>query len=203
MKGGLAVAMVALAGASRRRHALRGTLVVHFAIDEELGGPGTQSLIDHGFGGELAIVLEPTRLGVATAGRGRATYAVEVVGRAGHAGAPGAARNPLLAATDRELEVGVTDLGGGFPPAESPADGPFAELVRDCVLGRTGTRPAPWGTPYASDVSRLAPGCREAVVFGPGDIAHAHQPDERVAVDELEAAVAAIGDVIDRVLGAG
>jgi len=77
--------------------------------------------------------------------------------------------------------IAVTEAREGFP-AELPADHP---LVRQCValVGKPATT-APYGTD-ASELQALAP----CVVLGPGDIAEAHTPTEKVRVAELIAAV--------------
>lgn len=77
--------------------------------------------------------------------------------------------------------VSVTEAREGFPP-ELPADHPLVAL---CVAA-TGqaARTAPYGTD-ASELQAIAP----CVVLGPGDIAEAHTPTEKVRLPDLEAAV--------------
>ncbi|MFP4628186.1 MAG: M20 family metallopeptidase [Halobacteriales archaeon] len=67
---------------------LPGSLVVHAPAGEETGYPGTAALIEAGFGGDLAIVLEPTACRVATSAKGVATFRLHVDGRASHASRP-------------------------------------------------------------------------------------------------------------------
>jgi succinyl-diaminopimelate desuccinylase len=95
MKGGLAC-QIACARALSALAALRGTLVLHFAIGEERGEPGTRSLIEHGYVGDWGIVTEPTDLRVAVAQRGTAWFRVTVAGRATHAGTRDEGDNPTL-----------------------------------------------------------------------------------------------------------
>jgi acetylornithine deacetylase len=81
----------------------------------------------------------------------------------------------------KRCNVQVTEAREGFPP-ELSADHP---LVRLCVAAAgkpAGT--APYGTD-ASELQALAP----CVVLGPGDIAEAHTPTEKVRVADLAAAV--------------
>ncbi len=97
MKAGLAVAMTV---AMRLRKAieadeLAGSIIVHAAAGEETGYPGTASLIDAGFGGDLAIVLEPTELRVATSAKGVATFRFGVEGIASHASRPDDGENAI------------------------------------------------------------------------------------------------------------
>jgi acetylornithine deacetylase/succinyl-diaminopimelate desuccinylase-like protein len=77
--------------------------------------------------------------------------------------------------------VAVTAMTEGHPP-ELPADHP---LVRLCVAEAgmaAGT--APFGTD-ASELQPLAP----CVVMGPGDIAEAHTPTEKLRLSDLAAAI--------------
>ena len=86
--------------------------------------------------------------------------------------------------------IAVSEAREGFPP-ELPAD---HELVRRCVdlVGRpAGT--APYGTD-ASELQALAP----CVVLGPGDIAEAHTPAEKVRVVDLAAAVPVLQRLAER-----
>jgi acetylornithine deacetylase/succinyl-diaminopimelate desuccinylase-like protein len=69
MKAGLTVAIAVARYLAARRDRLRGTLVCQFAIGEECAEPGTLSLCEAGFVGDVGIVLEPTELKVATAER--------------------------------------------------------------------------------------------------------------------------------------
>ncbi|MFD1645806.1 M20 family metallopeptidase [Haloarchaeobius litoreus] len=98
MKTGLALAMVA---ARNREHADRdrpGTLVVHAAAGEETGLPGTRTLIDEGYGGDFAVVLEPTEFRVATSAKGVVTYRIGVHGESTHASNPDEGTNAIDAA---------------------------------------------------------------------------------------------------------
>jgi succinyl-diaminopimelate desuccinylase len=96
MKGGLAVQIgVARYLGAVPRDRLRGSLVMHFAAGEERGEPGTRSLLDAGFTGDYGITTEPTRLRVATATRGVASYRLRIHGRSIHASKAELGRNPL------------------------------------------------------------------------------------------------------------
>lgn len=77
--------------------------------------------------------------------------------------------------------VTVTEAREGFPP-ELPADHPLVRLCAD-IAGKPPTT-APYGTD-ASELQAIAP----CVVFGPGNIAEAHTPTEKVQIGELAAAV--------------
>jgi acetylornithine deacetylase/succinyl-diaminopimelate desuccinylase-like protein len=86
----------------------------------------------------------------------------------------------VYAAASR-FAIRVSEAREGFPP-ELPADHPLVRLCVDEVCKPAGT--APYGTD-ASELQAIAP----CVVLGPGDIAEAHTPTEKVRVDELTASV--------------
>jgi acetylornithine deacetylase/succinyl-diaminopimelate desuccinylase-like protein len=77
--------------------------------------------------------------------------------------------------------IEVSEAREGFPP-ELPADHPLVRLCVDLLGKPAGT--APYGTD-ASELQAIAP----CVVLGPGDIAEAHTPTEKVLVADLAAAV--------------
>jgi acetylornithine deacetylase len=77
--------------------------------------------------------------------------------------------------------VSVTEAREGFPP-ELPADHPLVRLCAD-IAGKPPST-APYGTD-ASELQAIAP----CVVLGPGDIAEAHTPTEKVRLADLAAAV--------------
>ncbi len=90
MKSGLAVGMVT---AARLRDALdagdlRGSILVHAAVDEEVVGPGTRTLVEEGYVGDYGVVLEPTGLRTATAEKGHVWYEITVEGEPSHGSRP-------------------------------------------------------------------------------------------------------------------
>jgi len=97
MKTGVAIAMLVardLAGEIRRGD-LPGAVVVHAAMGEETADPGTETLLERGYGGDAGIVLEPTDFRVATSTKGLAVYRVVVHGEATHASQPDAGTNAI------------------------------------------------------------------------------------------------------------
>jgi succinyl-diaminopimelate desuccinylase len=86
MKAGLAVMVDVARRLTSSPTARHGSLVLHFAIGEERAEPGTRSLIEAGFVGDIGITLEPTGLRVATAQRGGGVIRIGLAGRAAHAG---------------------------------------------------------------------------------------------------------------------
>lgn len=112
MKGGLAV-MVAVGRWLASRAEPPPRLVLHFAMGEERGEPGTESLIEAGFTAPAGVVLEPTELQIGVAQRGLVTLRVVIPGRAGHASRRDLADNPVrhvpaVLAMLEELEAAST-----------------------------------------------------------------------------------------------
>ncbi|MDH3189615.1 MAG: M20/M25/M40 family metallo-hydrolase [Acidimicrobiia bacterium] len=93
MKGGLAVQVAVAQWLAV--HGLADGLVLHFAMGEERGEPGTEDLIDAGFVAPMGVVLEPTDLHLGVAQRGMFTMRITIGGRAGHASRPELAHNPI------------------------------------------------------------------------------------------------------------
>lgn len=106
MKGGLAI-QVAVAQWLATRSAADG-LVLHFAMGEERGEPGTEDLLEAGFDAPIGLVLEPTDFRLGIAQRGLVTLRINIPGRAGHASRPELADNPIFKLR-RVLDV-VSDL---------------------------------------------------------------------------------------------
>jgi acetylornithine deacetylase len=88
--------------------------------------------------------------------------------------------NAVRAAAAR-ADVEVSEAREGTPP-ELPADHPLVRLCADVTGSAAMT--APYGTD-ASELQAIAP----CVVLGPGDIAEAHTPSEKVRIADLAAAV--------------
>jgi succinyl-diaminopimelate desuccinylase len=88
MKGGLAAMMIAAKAIKESGVELRGSLILHFAMGEETGDPGTKILLEEGYTGDWGIVLEPTDLKVMTAEKGLAWYHFTFHGKPTHASVP-------------------------------------------------------------------------------------------------------------------
>ena len=77
--------------------------------------------------------------------------------------------------------LALSEAREGFPP-ELPADHPLIALC--CAQTNRSPLTAPYGTD-ASELQALAP----CVILGPGDIAEAHTPQEKLRLADLDAAV--------------
>lgn len=82
--------------------------------------------------------------------------------------------------------VRVEWFGGQFASGSVSPRSAVAQLVSVSHARLHGARPAVHGVPYGSDL-RLMTGIGgvPTVHYGPGDVRHAHAPDESVPVDEL------------------
>jgi len=80
--------------------------------------------------------------------------------------------------------------GGQFEPASIPVDHPVVEAVRSAYSQIAPTPASVVGVPYGADMRLLVnEGGTPAVLFGPGDVRRAHQPDESVPLNDLIATV--------------
>lgn len=87
-------------------------------------------------------------------------------------------------------------------PVASPADSDLARAVCDLLEADRGARPVPAGVPYFTEACIWVPVLGiPMVICGPGNPQLAHQPDEHVEVEDLEAAARLYARVAERVLG--
>jgi acetylornithine deacetylase/succinyl-diaminopimelate desuccinylase-like protein len=262
MKAGLTTQIAVGRYVAKHRAELRGQLVLHFAVGEERGEPGTASLVAAGYGGDVGIVTEPSELNVAVAQRGLAFYDIAIPGRSVHASRPELGVNPILrvpevlslleahrrsvagrthpllppptctptmvragaqpnsladdcvVTVDRRLLPGETPEAeldalrarlaevpdvrvelrpNSFRPAEVSSDSRLAAALLASTKLMTGRAVSLCGAPYATDCNVLVhEGKMEAVVFGPGNPAECHCPDERVSLSDLRDAALAL-----------
>ena len=92
------------------------------------------------------------------------------------------ADDPWLSANPVQVEW----WGGQFGSGEVAPDSPVVGAVAAAHGRLHGSLPEVHGVPYGSDLRLLTGlGGVPTVHYGPGDVRHAHAPDERVPVDEL------------------
>ncbi|MDZ7702569.1 MAG: M20/M25/M40 family metallo-hydrolase [Halobacteriales archaeon] len=90
-----------------------------------------------------------------------------------------------------------------FEPAETDADEPVVEALRD-AMGAAGYEDTdPVGETYGADSRHFVAAGIPAVVFGPGRIEEAHFPDESVHWPAVERAAGVLADASRRFLSAG
>lgn len=95
MKAGLTTQIAVAHHMTPLASEMRGTLVLQFAAGEECAEPGTLSMLQAGFGGDLGIVTEPTELKVAVAERGLGHYRIRIKGKSIHASRAHLGVNPV------------------------------------------------------------------------------------------------------------
>jgi succinyl-diaminopimelate desuccinylase len=98
MKTGVALGMLATARAQARdeKGELDGRVLMHLAVGEESGEPGTQRLVERGNVGDYGVVLEPTSMVSYTSTKGLAWYRITVSGEPSHAAYPDQGDNAIL-----------------------------------------------------------------------------------------------------------
>jgi acetylornithine deacetylase len=86
----------------------------------------------------------------------------------------------------RDHPLEIVWSGGQFESSEIAPDHPLVALCGQCIQQVCGRVPLVKGEPYGSDLRLLINGAGiPALLLGPGDIACAHMPDERLSVAEL------------------
>jgi len=85
-KGQVAALFTALMAAKRLGMTLRGDVLVHLVVEEEVGGNGTLALVRRGERADGCIVMEPTELRILSSVRGSVWFRVLCIGRPGHSG---------------------------------------------------------------------------------------------------------------------
>jgi acetylornithine deacetylase len=105
----------------------------------------------------------------------------------------------------REYRDRIQSLAPGaievVPPAlvdlalDTPRSSPVVEALAAAMRAH-GLDPDPIGVNYGTDASKIADRGIPSVVFGPGSIADAHQPDESVELAQVEAAAEVVAELI-------
>ncbi len=101
MKGPLVAGLAGVKAVMDSGVRLRGSVLFQSVIGEEDGGLGTLASVLRGHVGDGAVVLEPTRLAVATAQAGALNFRLTVPGRAAH----GALRHEGVSALENFMRV--------------------------------------------------------------------------------------------------
>ena len=107
-----------------------------------------------------------------------------------------AVRDRIRAAVaDTGLDVHFDTLFTGTPPAETAADTPIIRAAEE-LTGETARAVA-----FGTEAAFYQQAGMDVVILGPGSIAQAHQPDEFVALEQLDAGVELLGGLIERFCG--
>lgn len=103
-KGQAATIFNALLAAKCLGLKLRGDVIVHLVVEEEVGGNGTLAMARRGEKADACIVMEPTEQRILTSVRGAVWFRVICTGRPGHSGRAGGTVSALKMAT-RAVEI--------------------------------------------------------------------------------------------------
>jgi len=103
-KGQVATIYTALAAARRLGMKLRGDVLAHLVVEEEVGGNGTLAMVRAGEHADGCVVMEPTELRILTSVRGAVWFRVICTGRPGHSGRTGESVSALKMAV-RAMEI--------------------------------------------------------------------------------------------------
>ena len=85
-KGQVAALFTVLMVAKRLGMRLRGDVLAHLVVEEEVGGNGTLAMVRRGEKADGCIVMEPTELRILSSVRGSVWFRVICIGRPGHSG---------------------------------------------------------------------------------------------------------------------
>lgn len=97
----------------------------------------------------------------------------------------------------RDHPATVEFIGGQFASGFTDPSHPLVSAVCDAHERMTGSPPQVHGAPYGSDLRLLTSHGIPTLHYGPGDARHAHAPDERVPLHEVELTAAVLVDVVE------
>jgi len=103
-KGQVATLYSALLAAKRLGAKLRGDVLAHLVVEEEVGGNGTLAMVRLGEHADACMVMEPTDLRILSSVRGAVWFRVTCTGRPGHSGRAGDTVSALKMAI-RTIEI--------------------------------------------------------------------------------------------------
>ena len=96
MKSGLVAMIMAVKSIIETEADVKGSIVITAVVDEEVHAAGTRKLVEEGISGDMAIVGEPTNLGICIAHKGGAGIYITTKGRIAHASVPEEGVNAIL-----------------------------------------------------------------------------------------------------------
>jgi acetylornithine deacetylase len=103
-KGQVATLFQALRGAQHLGLKLRGDVIAHLVVEEEVGGNGTLAMTRRGEQADACVVMEPTEQRLLTSVRGAVWFRVICTGKPGHSGRSGDTVSALRMAM-RAMEI--------------------------------------------------------------------------------------------------
>jgi acetylornithine deacetylase len=106
-----------------------------------------------------------------------------------------AAADPWLREHPPEIEWGIR--GVSFPPAETPVNHPFLDVLSQAATMATSSPAVLEGMVAVTDLAWLASAGIPGAIFGPGSIAwNAHGDDEYIVIEDLTKGVSALAFAI-------
>jgi len=103
-KGQAATLFTALAALKRLGVKLKGDVLAHLVVEEEVGGNGTLAMARRGEKADACIVMEPTAMSILSSVRGAVWFRVICTGKPGHSGRAGDTVSALKMAV-RVIEI--------------------------------------------------------------------------------------------------
>lgn len=88
-KGQAAALFTALVALNKLGIPLKGDVLAHLVVEEEVGGNGTLAMTRRGEKADACIVMEPTSMRILSSVRGAVWFRVTTIGKAGHSGRAG------------------------------------------------------------------------------------------------------------------
>jgi len=107
----------------------------------------------------------------------------------------------VVAAAGEPPDALAVELLTGTPGFRAPEDGAGVRAFRESIAAVTGRAPERLNVVGASDGRYFARDRVEIIVFGPGDGADSHRPDEFIVLDEMVDAALIQAEVVARLLG--
>ena len=102
----------------------------------------------------------------------------------------------------RDYPAQVEIVGGRFASAEVPDGHPLPQALAATIEAVLSRRPAFRGKPYGADMRLLVhQGRTPTVIFGPGDVAVAHAPNEHISLSEVTACARSLAVWLLREIG--
>ena len=95
----------------------------------------------------------------------------------------------------------IDRTGAAFGSSSIDKDHPLVAVVREAAESVIGVRPGCVGVPYGCDMALwIREGGAACVVYGPGDVSHAHAADERVSLTEAKTVAQVLTQAVRRLL---
>jgi acetylornithine deacetylase len=93
----------------------------------------------------------------------------------------------------------INRTGAAFGSSSVDPDNSLVDAIQGAARGLTGRTPETIGVPYGCDMALwVREGNAMSVVYGPGDVSHAHAPDEHIHISEAGEVAAVLVHAVRR-----